>query len=94
MSQTYIDRSVLDRDIKKLLNDVRDDCVSNPGGTIQADVDAMEATIITDLGVLRTAIIAIATAVDAIATKVNASQTNCATNLAAGAGTPAAISTV
>lgn len=108
----------LDKEVKAALETV----VSNlgAGGTAQADLDATEATIITDLGVLRTpivatvvdlgvlrtSIIAIATAVDAIATKINTLTTklnadagvtdtdyatNFATNLAAGAGTPAAI---
>lgn len=84
----------LDVDLKALLQKLYDDLTALAlAGTnataVQTDLDATEATIITDMTTLRTAIIAIATAVDVIATKVNASATSCATNLAATIGTPA-----
>jgi hypothetical protein len=84
----------MDVDLKSLLQKLYDDLntiatSSTNAVAVQSDLDATEATVITDLTTLRTAIIAIATAVDAIAVKVNAAATNCATNLAATIGTPA-----
>ena len=94
----YIQAALLDPEIKKTLELLRTDCLTNgtKASAVQTDLDATEATVITDLGVLRTAIIAALTALDTMATKLNAdagvTDTNYATNNVSGSS-PAAITT-
>jgi hypothetical protein len=86
----------IDNDMKVLLEYI----ISNPGGgsaaSVQTDLDAVEASVIVDLGNLRTAVIAALTALDTLATKLNAdagvTDTNYATNNVSGSS-PAAITT-
>lgn len=98
MTTQYIQAVQGGLDLKAALETLRTDMLTNSvnATTVQADLDATEATIITDLGVLRTAIIAALTALDALGTKLNAdagvTDENYPTNNVA-TSSPAAITT-
>lgn len=106
MTTSYIQGAKIDPDLKAVLEALRTEVLVTGSGVdataraaataAQADLDATEATVITDLGVLRTAIIAALTALDTLATKLNAdagvTDTNYATNNVA-TNSPAAVTT-
>lgn len=81
-------------DLKAVLESILATATSSTtAAAVQTDLDATEATIITDLGALRTAHNAIATALDTLAAKLNAdagvTDTNYATNNVAANSAPA-----
>lgn len=98
MTTSYIQGALLEPEVKKVLEAVRTDCLTNGtnASAVQADLDATTATIITDLGVLRTAIVYLLGALDTVTTKLNAdagvTDVNYVTTNASG-HTPAAITT-
>jgi len=95
---SYIQGCTAPLDVKAALEALRDDLLVNAdnASTVQADLDATEATVVTDLGNLRTAIVYILGAMDTLATKLNAdagvTDTDYVTTNASG-HTPAAITT-
>jgi len=104
MTTPAIQYAVLDVEMKALL----ESAMATGGAAAQADLDAVEASVIVDLGNVRTGVIAaltaiavVATALNTLAAKINGSTvsglaqdyaTNGATNQVA-ASSPAAITT-
>jgi len=89
----YIQGCTAPLDVKDAMEQLRSDCLTNGtnASAVQTDLDATEATVITDLTHLRTAVSALATAVDVLAAKLNAdagvTDTNYSTGNAAAATT-------
>lgn len=104
MSTAAIQHAVLDVEMKALL----ETAMSTGGAAAQADLDAVEASVIVDLGNVRTGVIAaltaiaaVATALNTLATKLNAdggvTDTNYVTNndtTQVATSSPAALTTV
>jgi hypothetical protein len=97
MTTGYIQNSTASLDVKAALEQLRTDAVTNNSASaVQTDLDATEATIITDLGNLRTAVIAALTAIDLMATMINADAGTVGTDFIttnAAASSPAAVTT-
>lgn len=94
----YIQAALLDPELKKVLEAVRTDALTNSVNStlVQSNLDAKVATIITDMTAIRTAVVYLLGALDTLATKLNndagVTDTNYVTANASG-HTPGAITT-